>query len=139
AAARVLLCFFFQAEDGIRDFHVTGVQTCALPILGNDDAGYTAHHYEVTVIADVPLQVPGAGSDPDPTACPAEGSDAEQGFNNTSQLTDARGETEDDQACAPIPSIDITKTVSAGPTPNGDGTWTVTYDIVATNDGEVEG
>src|SRR5690606_39878467 len=25
-------CFFFQAEDGIRDFHVTGVQTCALPI-----------------------------------------------------------------------------------------------------------
>src|SRR5690606_40691446 len=26
------LGFFFQAEDGIRDFHVTGVQTCALPI-----------------------------------------------------------------------------------------------------------
>src|SRR5690606_40138201 len=24
--------FFFQAEDGIRSFHVTGVQTCALPI-----------------------------------------------------------------------------------------------------------
>src|SRR5439155_6323939 len=30
--------FFFQAEDGIRDGHVTGVQTCALPIFfgGND-------------------------------------------------------------------------------------------------------
>src|SRR5690606_40349462 len=28
----VRLVFFFQAEDGIRDFHVTGVQTCALPI-----------------------------------------------------------------------------------------------------------
>src|SRR5690606_33036394 len=28
------VCFFFQAEDGIRDFHVTGVQTCALPIWG---------------------------------------------------------------------------------------------------------
>src|SRR5439155_17290070 len=26
------LPFFFQAEDGIRDGHVTGVQTCALPI-----------------------------------------------------------------------------------------------------------
>src|SRR6267378_6062773 len=25
--------FFFQAEDGIRDLYVTGVQTCALPIL----------------------------------------------------------------------------------------------------------
>src|SRR5690606_40018700 len=28
----VYVLFFFQAEDGIRDFHVTGVQTCALPI-----------------------------------------------------------------------------------------------------------
>src|SRR5437879_12394998 len=27
-----LFCFFFQAEDGIRDTSVTGVQTCALPI-----------------------------------------------------------------------------------------------------------
>src|SRR5690625_6461738 len=26
------ICFFFQAEDGIRDGHVTRVQTCALPI-----------------------------------------------------------------------------------------------------------
>src|SRR5438093_5244266 len=26
------MCFFFQAEDGIRDWSVTGVQTCALPI-----------------------------------------------------------------------------------------------------------
>src|SRR5207253_6811649 len=28
----VCFFFFFQAEDGIRDGHVTGVQTCALPI-----------------------------------------------------------------------------------------------------------
>src|SRR5262249_57891511 len=27
------IVFFFQAEDGIRDWSVTGVQTCALPIL----------------------------------------------------------------------------------------------------------
>src|SRR5690606_39813228 len=33
-----LKCFFFQAEDGIRDFHVTGVQTCALPILTEADS-----------------------------------------------------------------------------------------------------
>src|SRR5438093_3208104 len=35
----VFLCFvvffFFQAEDGIRDWSVTGVQTCALPIWAN--------------------------------------------------------------------------------------------------------
>ena len=30
--------FFFQAEDGIRDTSVTGVQTCALPIYVWDDA-----------------------------------------------------------------------------------------------------
>src|SRR5207249_6997409 len=29
---RFFLFFFFQAEDGIRDRNVTGVQTCALPI-----------------------------------------------------------------------------------------------------------
>src|SRR5438874_5197620 len=28
--------FFFQAEDGIRDLYVTGVQTCALPIFDRD-------------------------------------------------------------------------------------------------------
>ena len=30
----MFLFFFFQAEDGIRDSPVTGVQTCALPISG---------------------------------------------------------------------------------------------------------
>src|SRR5689334_23528926 len=33
ARGRVRISFFFQAEDGIRDGTVTGVQTCALPIL----------------------------------------------------------------------------------------------------------
>src|SRR5207248_4067088 len=33
------LFFFFQAEDGIRDRTVTGVQTCALPILGRAVGG----------------------------------------------------------------------------------------------------
>src|SRR6266581_6675495 len=31
-ALGVVVCFFLQAEDGIRDGRVTGVQTCALPI-----------------------------------------------------------------------------------------------------------
>src|SRR5207302_7448016 len=38
-------CFFFQAEDGIRDFHVTGVQTCALPIYA---VGYTGGSHPAT-------------------------------------------------------------------------------------------
>src|SRR5256712_3404547 len=37
----LLFCFFFQAEDGIRDLIVTGVQTCALPISGHGVAGLT--------------------------------------------------------------------------------------------------
>src|SRR6266496_1881438 len=32
--------FFFQAEDGIRDLYVTGVQTCALPISGHKHVPY---------------------------------------------------------------------------------------------------
>src|SRR5690606_41205854 len=32
------------AEDGIRDFHVTGVQTCALPIFPAGSAGCRHHH-----------------------------------------------------------------------------------------------
>src|SRR3712207_9387179 len=34
----MLFFFFFQAEDGIRDIGVTGVQTCALPILPLEEA-----------------------------------------------------------------------------------------------------
>src|SRR2546430_1866963 len=40
-----LVVFFFQAEDGIRDLTVTGVQTCALPICSGRHAGHgTLHH-----------------------------------------------------------------------------------------------
>src|SRR5207249_5956474 len=35
----VLVFFFFQAEDGIRDRNVTGVQTCALPISSWSSSG----------------------------------------------------------------------------------------------------
>src|SRR2546430_375363 len=37
---RRYICFFFQAEDGIRDLTVTGVQTCALPIYGTHEARF---------------------------------------------------------------------------------------------------
>src|SRR2546429_2384993 len=36
---RLLLFFFFQAEDGIRDVAVTGVRTCALPIFEREHHG----------------------------------------------------------------------------------------------------
>src|SRR5207245_8210692 len=40
---------FFQAEDGIRDATVTGVQTCALPILGVVDA----HSHRVESVEEI--------------------------------------------------------------------------------------
>src|SRR5699024_8053218 len=39
---RIDFLFFFQAEDGIRDRNVTGVQTCALPISAEDLAFHEA-------------------------------------------------------------------------------------------------
>src|SRR5690606_38353093 len=53
--------FFFQAEDGIRDFHVTGVQTCALPILAPDlDLSPAASRQLSTTSHRSPAASPGA-------------------------------------------------------------------------------
>src|SRR5690554_1464029 len=53
----VMVFFFFQAEDGIRDADVTGVQTCALPIwLGNplDDKGPVKSEYYRSIFSSIP-------------------------------------------------------------------------------------
>src|SRR5205085_3412467 len=42
---------FFQAEDGIRDLTVTGVQTCALPILGRRRAARIAQRKQIRAIS----------------------------------------------------------------------------------------
>src|SRR5258707_10460183 len=64
--------FFFQAEDGIRDIGVTGVQTCALPIYGErpvgkhrrgDERRYPAHHRAGQAREDRHAGYP--GGDPD--------------------------------------------------------------------------
>src|SRR5690606_41149726 len=53
--------FFFRAEDGIRDFHVTGVQTCALPIwhryrlLENRGSSISSMHCNVRLPCRQPL------------------------------------------------------------------------------------
>src|SRR5256885_4004825 len=47
-----LVFFFFQAEDGIRDYKVTGVQTCALPISCEVDAG------DVAALGEHAVEVP---------------------------------------------------------------------------------
>src|SRR5690606_40135028 len=59
--------FFFQAEDGIRDFHVTGVQTCALPIYRGD------LDRMVAVVVDDRDAVPLAGAGESPFDAPEGG------------------------------------------------------------------
>src|SRR5204862_1181146 len=44
-AAGRAVSFFFQAEDGIRDLYVTGVQTCALPIWPRGGVREQARHF----------------------------------------------------------------------------------------------
>src|SRR3970040_2073887 len=51
--------FFFQAEDGIRDTSVTGVQTCALPILTKGARKPAADAVKVTVTGDGKASGPG--------------------------------------------------------------------------------
>src|SRR5439155_8460368 len=50
----VLFCFvmffFFQAEDGIRDGHVTGVQTCALPICPSPSPSSPGDKMDVSIL-----------------------------------------------------------------------------------------
>src|SRR5690606_10722741 len=56
-----MFLFFFQAEDGIRDFHVTGVQTCALPISlsapGNSAALVDVEQSPTTLVGELPVSL----------------------------------------------------------------------------------
>src|SRR5205807_7329336 len=54
---RSVVPFFFQAEDGIRDYKVTGVQTCALPIFCQVDRGRWATLEGIATIATDPQSV----------------------------------------------------------------------------------
>src|SRR2546430_2952703 len=51
----IVFFFFFQAEDGIRDLTVTGVQTCALPISARMVSAYAAYSPTAATSAIVPL------------------------------------------------------------------------------------
>src|SRR5256885_10631264 len=80
----LLFFFFFQAEDGIRDYKVTGVQTCALPILrlagvnGNDlvyDLGSGDGRLVIAAARDFGARGVGIEIDPHLVAQSAESAD----------------------------------------------------------------
>src|SRR5690606_36747268 len=62
-AQLLLPSFFFQAEDGIRAFHVTGVQTCALPISVRSTAIATLAEEDVTTARESGTPAWGASID----------------------------------------------------------------------------
>src|SRR5256885_6853429 len=59
--------FFFQAEDGIRDYKVTGVQTCALPISNHHRLSrYTGAFASLLVATYITLEAPLSGMSMNP-------------------------------------------------------------------------
>ena len=69
-----LFSFFFQAEDGIRDVAVTGVQTCALPIYGVPASAVT----DVKTVAEPALVIKGGKGTQSGTSKTACGADSIQ-------------------------------------------------------------
>src|SRR5256885_4239238 len=60
----MIVFFFFQAEDGIRDYKVTGVQTCALPICPHEAVTQAGRRPVAAAVPGAARQRPGpAGPD----------------------------------------------------------------------------
>src|SRR5436189_2047501 len=71
--------FFFQAEDGIRDTSVTGVQTCALPISGTLPTPDAAKPIAGVEFVQVKVAPAGVVTKPFPgTATPAQNTRSEE-------------------------------------------------------------
>src|SRR5437867_9676962 len=63
-----IFCFFFQAEDGIRDRTVTGVQTCALPIFSPVPRQRPPHRSHVRLCSSWWPTAPATRTPPGPSA-----------------------------------------------------------------------
>src|SRR5258707_5786480 len=108
--------FFFQAEDGIRDIGVTGVQTCALPSVDGDEelsphprpAGGVAgvhlqransiHSYRQRDLQSGSGRLPDADQKPAATARPAV-------FHATAEVTSGRPPMRWNHLCSVIPAL----------------------------------
>ncbi|WP_312347904.1 DUF5979 domain-containing protein [Actinomyces sp.] len=97
-------------------------------------AGGASHTYTVTVTASVD---PAAwGAEDSQVTCPS-GEDGAGGFLNSATVTFPGGSDTDDDCSEPaVPTV--SKTGPAAATDNGDGTWTITYAVVAANPSEVD-
>ncbi|MEZ5203194.1 MAG: SdrD B-like domain-containing protein [Acidimicrobiales bacterium] len=115
--------------DGIGDTSVA----VDVPI-GGAGAAPVVHTYTVLVNATVGTTTTISQAD-----CSLGESEDGTGFLNQAVLTIDEHQTDDD-ACGEVdPEIVVEKTLAGAPTANGDGTWTVDYELVATNVGPAPG
>src|SRR6266511_1777998 len=113
----MFIFFFFQAEDGIRDFHVTGVQTCALPISGSSRArGRGDRRYGVSSVYPPNRSPPTVENAPPTWRTPPSAH---------SRYTSASGRGFHDVAAPVAASTDARRSLVTPPTPvNSPPTWT---------------
>ncbi len=110
-----------------------GVSATAITA-GQPIAAGASHTYVVTLRAKVnPV---GFDQATDGT-CPPPNTGGTGGFLNVATVTSA-GQTSSDDACAPtlLPDLALTKQIISGPTDLGDGTYSVVYNVVVTNNGD---
>ncbi|WP_194288496.1 DUF6923 family protein [Ornithinicoccus halotolerans] len=102
-----------------------------VPIAAATTMAPTVHTYVVTVVAEVAADITIADADCDPQTGGADGT----GFLNEATLT-TNGESSVDEDCVPPPVTDIDKEL-VSMTANGDGTFTLDYELSVTrsNDG----
>jgi hypothetical protein len=107
--------------DGTADTTIVG---------GESIAAGDSHTYQVMVVVSV--EAGGLGGSASDCAL-QEGEDG-TGLLNRSAIS-SNGVDQDDEACSLLPNITITKSHVGTPTPEGDGSFTVTYDITVANSG----
>jgi hypothetical protein len=92
--------------------------------------GTTTHTYRANVVANAPASLAAASSD-----CTLAGAETGTGLQNGATASQNGTASSPAVACAPLPSIEIAKTVASGPIANANGTWTISYNLAVTNSG----
>jgi hypothetical protein len=103
-------------------------------VTGLSIQGSATHIYRVTANASAPADLTAAAAD-----CALAGDETGTGLRNSASVTAEVNSPPASVACAAPPSLTITKSVASGPTANVDGSWTISYDITATNNGGAAG
>src|SRR2546425_431409 len=114
---RSCVFFFFQAEDGIRDKLVTGVQTCALPICGTISVAASAS--DNVGVVGVQFKLDGANLGGESTTAPyAVSWTTTTGTNGTHTLTAVARDAAGNSATSPAVTVTVSNVVSPPPSPS---------------------